>query len=151
MVRRRKRLVPSCSFLRNLPKHHNRDESGQLLLLRGEQSSGLQHTVMGPGGCCFMDWASAAPSPSHPSAVSHPARLCHLWSPQGHGWDCTGWLVDQFPRNIACCRVTEFILKLKLNLWISFSWTRKQRDLEKIKTFEFFSLKQMKIRKLEKM
>lgn len=143
MVRRGKRLVPSCSFLRNrnLPKHCTRDESGQLLLLQGEKSSGLQHTVMGPGDS--VSWTrhqlpQAFPIPQLPHTL---VMLCHLQSPQGHGWHCIGWLVDLSPKNIACCRVTESIWKLKLNLWISFSWTRKQRDLDKIGTFDFFQFK----------
>lgn len=139
MVRRRKRLVPSCSLLRNrnLPKHHTRDDSGQLLLLQGEKSRGLQSTMVGPGDAASWTNRSlqALPTPHLP----HPLGGCSISKASGTRMGLQGMACGSVHKKYGLLQSSEIVLKLKLNLWTS--RTRKQRDLDKIDTFEFFSLK----------
>lgn len=100
-----------------------------------------------PEGCRAPWWdlgmllhgPTGASKPCPPLTCLTPWEAVPSPKPQGHGWDSRGWLVGLSTKNMACCRVPEIVLKLKLNLWTS--RTRKQRDLDKIDTFEFFSLK----------
>lgn len=120
MVRRGKRLAPSCTFLRNrnLPKHHTRDEPGQLLLLQGEKSWGLQHTMVGPGGSVLwtrhQERAASCSKPFPPLSCLTPCKAVPSPKPSGTWMGCIGQLVDLFPKRYSLLQSHRSYLKIKL-------------------------------------